>query len=65
MSVQGQCACEREAQVLGFLCLFQLNAVDLVHCIDGLALVCDPYQFALIRVKVHLAVNRSSNPVIC
>ena len=61
MSVPGQCACEREARVLGFLCLFQLNAVDLVHCVDGLVLICDPYQFALIRVEA----SRSPNPVIC
>ena len=57
MSIPGQRACEREAQVLGFLCLFHLNAVDLVHCVDGLALVYDPYQFALIRVEVHLPVG--------
>ena len=46
LGIPGQCACEREAQVLGFLFLFQLNtydlfqldAVDLVHCIDGLVL---------------------------
>ena len=57
MGIPGQCACEREVQVLGFLRLFQLNAVDLVRCIDGLALVYNPYRFELIRVEMHLPIS--------
>ena len=54
LGMPGQCVGKSEPQVLCSLCLFQLDIMEGVHCIDSRTLVCNPGHFRLITVKVHL-----------
>ena len=54
MRVPGSLLLTVRPRYLALLCLFQLNVVDEIRCVDCFSLIGDSDQFALIRVELHL-----------
>ena len=56
MVVPAELTVDGDAQVLRFICFFELLFMYEVCAADGLEFVCDRYNFTLIWIKIHQPV---------